>query len=144
MTDNGTDFVNQEFETFLRKNGIKHLTSAPCHPASNGLQRVVQIFKSNISKLSEGSIEDKLSHLLFYNHITPQTTTGLSPAELLQGRCLRSRLDLIKPEKLRKENVYKNTILTVIKDSDLLKLDNLFICVTLDKEMATGTDTSVS
>ena len=85
-------------KTFLRKNGIKHHTSASYHPASNGLERVMQIFKSNMSKLSEGSIEDKLSHRLFYNHITPQTTTGLSPAELLQGRCLRSRLDLIKPD----------------------------------------------
>ena len=60
------------------------------------------MFQSSISKLSEGSIEDNQSHLLFYNHITPQNTTGLSPAELLQGRCLRSRFDLFKADLNRK------------------------------------------
>jgi len=31
--------------------------------------------------------------------LTPQSTTGVSPAELLLGRQLRSRLDLLKPNK---------------------------------------------
>ena len=30
-------------------------------------------------------------------HTTPQSTTGASPSELLQGRCIRTRLDLLKP-----------------------------------------------
>ena len=37
MTDNGTYFVSEEIEHFLMSNGIKHYTSAPYHPASNGL-----------------------------------------------------------------------------------------------------------
>ena len=49
-------------------------------------------------KIKEGSIYDRMSHVLFYNDITPQTTTGLSPAELLQNRHLRSRLDLVRPD----------------------------------------------
>ena len=39
-----------------------------------------------------------MAHVLFYNHITPNSTTELSPAELLQGRRLCSRLDLVKPD----------------------------------------------
>ena len=36
--------------------------------------------------------------MLFYSHITPHSTTGVSPAELLQNRRLRSRLDLLRPD----------------------------------------------
>ena len=42
-------------------------------------------------------MEERVSHVLFYSHITPNSTTGLTPAELLQNRRLRSRLDLVKP-----------------------------------------------
>ena len=51
-----------------------------------------------MSKLQEGSIQDKVSHVLFYSHITPLSTTGVSLAELLQNRRLRSRLDLLRPD----------------------------------------------
>ena len=92
VTDNGRHFVSTEFESF-------HLTSAPYHPSSNGLaERAVKTFKDSVSKLQEGTLKDKISTFLFHNHITPQTTTGLSPAELLQNRHLHSRLNRLKPD----------------------------------------------
>ena len=33
VSDNAANFISEEFETFMRKNGIVHVTSAPYHPA---------------------------------------------------------------------------------------------------------------
>ena len=98
VTDNGTGFVSQEFKEFLRINGINHTTSAPYHPASNGLaERAVQIVKKGLKKEVSGSMSTRLAKVLFSYRITPQGTTGSSPAELLLGRRPRTRLDLLKP-----------------------------------------------
>lgn len=99
VTDNGTNFVSAEFAEFTRRNGIHHLTLAPAHPASNGMaKRAVRTFKEGISRLQNGSVLDRFSRFLFTYRNTPQSTTGTSPAELLQGRRLRSPLDLVKPD----------------------------------------------
>ena len=39
VTDNGSQFTSEEFKTFLSKNDILHTTTAPGHPATNGLAR---------------------------------------------------------------------------------------------------------
>ena len=98
VTDNGSGFVSQECETFLKKNGIKHVTSAPYHPASNGLaERAVQIVKRGLKKVTNGSMNTRLAKVLLTYRMTPQSTTGISPSELLLGRRPRTRLDLLKP-----------------------------------------------
>ena len=98
VTDNGTGFVSSEFEEFLKSNGVKHTTSAPYHPASNGLaERAVQIVKKGLRKRTTGTMSYRLAKVLFNYRISPQTTTGTSPAELLLGRRPRTRLDLLRP-----------------------------------------------
>lgn len=42
--------------------------------------------------MSEGTVQEKLSRFLFSYHIRPQSTTDMSPAELLMDRTLRSHL----------------------------------------------------
>ena len=98
VTDNGTCFISAEIEAFFTRNGIKHLTSAPYHPASNGLaERAVQIVKKGLRKITHGSMRTRLAQVLLTYRLTPQSTTGISPSELLLGRRPRSRLDLLKP-----------------------------------------------
>ena len=98
VTDNGPCFVSEEFATFLSRNGIKHITSAPFHPATNGLaERAVQIVKKGLKKEKEGSMASRIARVLITYRTTPQNTTGVSPCELLQGRRIRTRLDLLKP-----------------------------------------------
>ena len=95
-TDNGPCFVSSEFEEFLTRNGIKHWKSSPYHPSSNGLaEKAVQIIKQGLKKMKYGSLNDK--RLLFNYRITPHSTTGISPSELLMGRKLKSRFELLKP-----------------------------------------------
>ena len=99
VTDDGSNFVSREFEGFLKQNGIRHIRTAPYHPASNGMaERAVQTFKEGMKKMNEGSVETRVSRFLACYRITPQTSAGVSMAELLLGRKPRSRLDLVYPE----------------------------------------------
>ncbi|XP_054875417.1 uncharacterized protein K02A2.6-like [Amphiprion ocellaris] len=99
VSDNGTCFTSTEFQDFVKKNGIHHVRSAPFHPSTNGLaERAVQTFKEGMKKMKEGTIQTRLSRFLFSYRITPHATTGLSPAELMMSRRLRSALDLVRPD----------------------------------------------
>ena len=98
VTDNGAQFTSSEFRAFTRGNGIKHVYSSPYHPATNGLaERAVQSFKEHMKRLPTGTIPEKLARFLFWYQLTPHSTTGVPPAELLLGRRPRSKLDLLKP-----------------------------------------------
>ena len=98
VSDNGPQFASQEFLVFCKHNGIHHIRVSPYHPSSNGLaERAVIIFKSGLKKQTQGTLVDRIARFLFQYRNTPHTTTGSPPAELLMGRRLRSRLDLVKP-----------------------------------------------
>ena len=97
VSDNGPTFVSGEFEEFMRRNGIKHLTTAPYHPSSNGLaERAVQTVKEGLKRMT-GSLEARLPRFLLKYRVTPQATTGIAPTELLMGRRIRTHLDLLYP-----------------------------------------------
>ena len=68
VTDNGTVFTSEEFNRFMKQNGIRHVRSAPYHPASNGLvERAVQTFKDFMKKTKEGSVEVNVSRTVPYH-----------------------------------------------------------------------------
>jgi hypothetical protein len=101
IADNATYFQSAEMMDFCNRNGVRLAASAPYHPRTNGLaERGVQTVKSALEKMKDDRtpLQELLSRFLFDNRNTPHSTTGRSPAELMMGRRLRSRLDLIKPE----------------------------------------------
>lgn len=99
VSDNGSVFTSLEFKEFMERNGIRHVKSAPYHPASNGLaERYVQTFKRSLRKAGEGAdVQTQLSRFLLRYRTTPHSTTGVPPAQLLMGRRLQTQLDLIRP-----------------------------------------------
>ena len=99
FSDNGTSFTSEEFSDFVLRNGIRHRTSSPYHPATNGLaERAVQVVKAGLRKTPEGDMDLRLARLLFKYRNTPHATTGVSPSELLLGRKPRTHLDLLHPD----------------------------------------------
>ena len=52
LTDNGPQFVSEEFQEFTRSNGIQHIKIGPYHPRSNGMaDRFVRTFKTAMRKM---------------------------------------------------------------------------------------------
>ena len=101
--DNGPSFTSSEFKSFMHGNGINHIISAPYHPSTNGLaERDVQTLKNGLKCTVGASIQEKLSKVLIDYRITPHSTMGITPSELLMKRRLRSRLDLFHPEVSKK------------------------------------------
>ncbi len=98
VSDNGPQFTSEEFQKFLKANGVKHARSSPFHPATNGLaERMVQTVKRAL-RCSKGStsIQQRLDTFLLAYRNTPHTTTKESSAMLFLHRRLRSRFDLLK------------------------------------------------
>ncbi|KRZ00689.1 Uncharacterized protein T11_4754 [Trichinella zimbabwensis] len=97
--DNGTQFTSQVCQEYLNKGGIKHITSAPFHPSSNGqAERMVRTTKESLKKMAHRDWEYNLANFLFCQRVTLCTTTGKSPAELLMNRRLRTILDRVQPD----------------------------------------------
>nr|XP_055038341.1 uncharacterized protein K02A2.6-like [Misgurnus anguillicaudatus] len=99
VSDNGPQLVSEEFEVFLKVNGIQHIRSAPYHPSTNGLaERFVQTLKQALkSTLGKNSLKQRLNTFLLSYRNTPHATTRVSPAYAMFKRQLRTRLDLLKP-----------------------------------------------
>ncbi|XP_045541844.1 uncharacterized protein K02A2.6-like [Papilio machaon] len=104
VSDNGPSFASQEFSRFCAGNGISHLTTPAYHPASNGqAESSVKVVKKGIrsSIMSSRTAKEcklRLLKFLFDYRNSIHSTTGFSPAELVYGCKLRSRLDLINPK----------------------------------------------
>ena len=85
-TDGGPQFTSHAFAEFSKAYDFKHIMSSPHNPRSNGaVERAVQTAKRLIKQ------PDPTLAILAYRN-TPLEVTGQSPARLLMGRSLRTRL----------------------------------------------------
>ena len=90
MSDNGPPFNGKEFSSYLTGLGIRHTTSSPNYPRSNGfIERQIQTVKRLIEKAnsSERSHQEALTSL----RAQPLGDGLQSPSEILHGRSLVAR-----------------------------------------------------
>ena len=132
VSDNGRQFVSEEFELFCTKNGIKHVTSSSYHPSSNGLaERGVQTVKKSLEKIEAPTLDIKVQRFLFNYRNTPQSSTNKTPAYLMFGRELRSHFSLIHKSVsetvLQKQDNAKNSHDFHAKDRHLNVNDHVII-----------------
>ena len=98
VTDNGPQFISEEFKQFLWNNDIKHTKTAPKHPASNALaERYVGHWKNSLKKMGKTgeSRQSRLNRCLLTYRATP-TQMGRSPSELLMNRQPRVRYNALR------------------------------------------------
>lgn len=90
VSDNGTQFSSEFFTRFAAEYGFSHRTSSPRHPQANGqAERAVGIVKGLLNRAKDSDSDPYLA-LLAYRQAPREM--GASPAELLMGRYLKSKL----------------------------------------------------
>ena len=90
MSDNGPPFNGKEFSSYLTGLGIRHTTSSPNYPRSNGfIERQIQTVKRLIEKANSSgrSHQEALTGL----RAQPLGDGLPSPSEILHGRSLVTR-----------------------------------------------------
>ena len=93
--DNGPQFISESFKTYMKETGTSHHHSTPLYPQANG--EVERQNRSLLKRLKTAQVEGKnlkeelQTYLLMYRS-TAHSVTGVSPAECLFGRNLRTKL----------------------------------------------------
>lgn len=90
VSGNGPCYNGKEWQQFAKQYGFNHVTSSPQHPQANGkAEKGVHIIKQLLKKAIDSKSDPYLA-LLSYR--AAPLECGLSPAELLMNRKLRTTL----------------------------------------------------
>lgn len=94
-SDNGPPFSGHEFAKYAEEKGFRHQKITPLWPAANG--EAERFMRTLTKAIKTNSVEGKnwkkeLQQFLLQYRATPHSTTGKSPAELIFGRQIRTKL----------------------------------------------------
>lgn len=91
ISDNGPQYASSEFRKFAKEWGFDHRTSSPGYPQSNGkAENAVKTCKLLMKKALEGKVDFFKSLIDWRN--TPSAEIGLSPAQRMFGRRIRTMM----------------------------------------------------
>ena len=94
-TDNGPQFISDHFKQFMLELGIKHHKVTPLWPQANGeveRQNRWILKRLRIAQVEGRNWQNEIDKYLLMYRSTPHTVTGVSPAELLFKRKIRTKL----------------------------------------------------
>ena len=101
-SDNGAQFVSEEFGNFLAEHGIQHRKSPPLWHEANGeveRQNRTLVKSLKVAHVENKKWRDELNKFLLAYRTTPHSSTGVSPAFLMFGRELKTKLPELRPDK---------------------------------------------
>ena len=141
LTDQGSNFTSQLLIELYRMLHIHPIKTTPYHPQTDGLvERFNQTLKSMLRKAAtkEGRDWDKMiPFLLFAYREVPQSSTGFSPFELLDGKPVRGPLDVLRESWEANTKSKESVVSYVLSTRD--KLDSMYSLVTENMQQAQKT-----
>ena len=104
ITDNGVQFVSETFKDVCKSVGIKQKFTSPFHPQTDGMvekfNRTFLNMMRNYVNVSQNDWSSHIPLIMFAYRTSVHDSTGVTPAEALQGRQLKLHIDVIKPPSL--------------------------------------------
>ncbi|CAF1478973.1 unnamed protein product, partial [Adineta steineri] len=98
LTDNGTHFTAQLFNTIASTFGICHVFTTPYHPQANGVcERFNATMCDSLAAICNSkrtNWDEQLSKITFAYNTSRHVTTKLTPFELMYGRLCKLPFDL--------------------------------------------------
>ena len=93
--DNGPPYNSAEWQQFAKEQGFKAIACSPEHPQSNGIAErfmsvLVKVIHASLAEGKDPKVEVQKRLINYRNMVHP--STGVSPASLMMGRTIRTKL----------------------------------------------------